>query len=103
LAGDIAAGRTLLQGGTHHHIVNLARIDAGTLHRFADRMRPQAGGIGVVEGAAIGLADRRAGGGYDDGFAHDWFPPIIGLGPNARPKFCTAQTCRCVRFTRTST
>src|SRR3546814_3678582 len=38
----------------------------------------QAGGVGVVEGAAIGLADRRAGGGDDDGFAHRTFLRDIG-------------------------
>ena len=51
------------------HVVDLGRIDAGALDRGADRMGGERRGGRGVERAAIGLADRRAGGGDDDGFA----------------------------------
>ena len=59
----------LLERGADDHVVDLGRIDAGALDRGADRMGGEGGGGGGVERAAIGLADRRAGGGDDDGFA----------------------------------
>ncbi len=71
LARDVEALGALLHGAAHDHVVDLAGFDAGALDRLADRdaaaMRRR---LEVVEGAAIGLADRRAGGGDDDGFAH---------------------------------
>ena len=43
--------------------------------RFLDHMAGDGRAMGVVEGAAEGLADRRAGGGGDDRFsAHDGSP-----------------------------
>ena len=42
-------------------------IDAGALDRVLDRMGAELLRLGVVEGAAIGAADRRARGGDDDG------------------------------------
>src|SRR5690606_24712711 len=51
-------------------VLDLGRVDPGALHRVADGVTAQLLGLGVVEGPAIGPADRRAGGGDDDGFAH---------------------------------
>ena len=62
LAGDIVARRALLQGRAHDHVVDLARLDPGARHGLGDGMAAERLGLGVVEGAAIGLADRRAGG-----------------------------------------
>src|SRR5690606_13525240 len=70
LAADVGAGRALLQGGAHHYVLDLGRVDPGALHRVADGVTAQLLGLGVVEGPAIGPAARRAGGGGDDGFAH---------------------------------
>src|SRR3546814_17746781 len=69
--GGTADGRlhALLERGAHDHIVDLAGIDLGALDGGADGMGGQRGGGCGVERAAIGLADRRAGGGDDDGFA----------------------------------
>jgi hypothetical protein len=36
-AGDVAALRTLLQGGAHHHVVHFAALDPGALNRGTDR------------------------------------------------------------------
>ena len=77
LARDIGAGRTLLQGRAQNHILDLGGIDACALDRMTDSVGAQLLRLGVVEGAPIGPADRRAGGGDDDGFAHDSLP---GLG-----------------------
>ena len=76
LAGDIAALRSLLQRGAHHHVVDLAGVDGRALERVRDRMPAERLGLGVVERAAIGLADRRARGGDDDGFTHDGSPRL---------------------------
>ncbi len=74
LAGDIAALGPLLQGRAHDHILHLARINPGAGDRMADGVGAQRLGGRVVEGAAIGLADGRAGGGNNDGFAHEQPP-----------------------------
>ena len=52
------------------HVVDLAGLDAGALDRLGDRVPGQRLRHGVVEGAAIGPADRRARGGNDDGVTH---------------------------------
>ncbi len=62
LAGDVAAGRALLQRRAHHDVVDLGAVDMGAVQRLGDGMSAERLGMGVVERAAIGLADRRAGG-----------------------------------------
>ena len=59
---DVAALRALLKRRAHHHVVDLAGLDPGALQRVGDRVSAERLGVGVVERAAIGLADRRAGG-----------------------------------------
>src|SRR5207248_2152150 len=51
-------------------VLDFTRIDASAAHRLRDDMGRQFLRLRIVEGAAIGPADRRAGGRYDDGFAH---------------------------------
>src|SRR5262249_5058659 len=75
LARDVAAGRALLQSRAHHHVLDLLRVDIGTLHRLADGVAEQGRALGDVERTAIGLADRGAGGGNDDGIGHGR-PPV---------------------------
>ena len=70
LAGDVAAGRAFGIGAAHHHVLDVARIDAGALDGVGDHMPAHVGAVGEVEGAAHGSADRRAGGGDDDGVDH---------------------------------
>ena len=74
LAGDVVAGRALLQCGAEHHILDFGRVDPGAPHRLGDDVAGQGLRLGVVESAAIGLADRGAGGRDDDGFAHGSSP-----------------------------
>src|SRR5262249_54960883 len=71
LARHIGALPALLQCGADDDVVDLARIDDGAPHRLRDRMAGERLRLGIVEGAAIGPADRRAGGGDDDGAAHE--------------------------------
>ena len=83
LPGDVAAGRALLQGRAHDHVVDLAAGDAGAAERGRDRVAAERLRRRVVEGAAIGLADRGAGGRDDDGFAHELLPWDVSLGSSA--------------------
>ena len=69
-AGDVGARCALLQGAAHDHVVHFARVDPGALDGFGDGVSAQGRAGGVVEGAPISPADRRAGGGDDNGFAH---------------------------------
>ncbi|MNR03856.1 hypothetical protein D3C85_1197730 [compost metagenome] len=69
-AAEVPAGGAGGQRGAHHQVLDLAGVDAGARHRRLDGVGGQAGRAGVVEGAAEGLADGRAGGGEDDGFFH---------------------------------
>ena len=62
LAGDVGSGRTLLQGGTDDAILDLVAVEPGAVGRVADGVADQFLRLGVVEGAAIGLADGGAGG-----------------------------------------
>ena len=66
-AGDVAALDALLERGAHHDVLHLGAVDAGALDGGLDRVAGERGGGEVVEGAAIGAADRGAGGGHDDG------------------------------------
>ena len=67
---DVEPGRALLERAAHHHILDLARIDIGALYSLANRMSGKRLALRIIEGAAIRLADRGAGGGDDYGFAH---------------------------------
>ena len=69
LAGDVHHHGALLHGAAHHHVLDLAGRDAGALHRFGHHMAGQGRAFGVVERAAIGLADAGAGGGNDNCFS----------------------------------
>src|SRR5256885_14060988 len=66
----VVAGRALLQGAAHRHVVDLARIDAGLVDHRADGLGGERRAVGVVERAAVGLADGGPAGGDDDGFTH---------------------------------
>jgi hypothetical protein len=55
------------EGCAHQAVFDLGWIDPRSLHGGADRVPRQGRGPKVVEGAAIGAADRRARGGDDDG------------------------------------
>ena len=68
-AGDVGAGRAFRHGAAQDHVLDLAQLDLGALGGVLDDVRAQVGAMGVVEDAAEGLADRRAGGGDDDGVA----------------------------------
>src|SRR5690606_4629237 len=70
-ARQVGGGGAALHGGAHHHILDLGGLDAGALHRGADGNGGHGRRLEVVEGAAEGLGDRRAGGGNDDGVLHD--------------------------------
>ena len=62
LAGDVAAGGALGIGRAHHHVLDIARLDAGALDGVGDDVPAHVGAMGQVEGTAYGLADRCAGG-----------------------------------------
>ena len=70
LAAKVAPRRALRQGVAHDAILNLRPVDPGAGDGVFDRVPGQRLTGGVVERAAIGLANRRAGGGDDDGFSH---------------------------------
>ena len=70
LAGDVAAGGALRQRAAENDVLDLGRLDARALDRAADDMAAEVGAVGHVEGAAIGFADRGAGGGNNDGVGH---------------------------------
>src|SRR5437588_42455 len=74
LARDVGALAALLQRRADDDVVDLARLDAGAPHRLRDGVPGERLRLSVVEGAAIGPADRRAGGGDNDGAAHELSP-----------------------------
>ncbi len=95
LAGDVVAGRALLQRGAEHDVLDLARIDAGAAHRLGNDVAGQHLRLGVVEGAAIGLADRGPRGRDDDGFAHVGLPRSDTRAKDARSGLHgQAERCR---------
>ena len=61
---------TELEGAAQHYILDLGGIDSRPAHRFGDRIARKLGTAGVVEGAAIGLSDRRPGRRHDYCFTH---------------------------------
>ena len=75
-ATDVVTLRALLGGGPDDHVLDRLRLDAGPRHRLAHRVTGKHRRLGVVEGAAEGLADRGAGNGDDDGFTHG---SILGI------------------------
>ena len=75
---DVLAGRALLHRAPIDHVVDLGGVHARAAHGAAAiAWPPRVVRIGVVEGAAIGLADRGARGGDDDGFTWTYRP--LGL------------------------
>src|SRR6266480_4801514 len=74
LARDIRALAALLQRRADDDIVDLAGLNAGAPHRLGDGVPGERLRLSVIEGAAIGSADRRAGGGDNDGAAHELSP-----------------------------
>ena len=72
-ARDVAGLMPLLERGAEHHVVDLGAVDPGALDRGLDRVAGERGRGQVVERAAIGAADRGAGGGDDDGGTHGKF------------------------------
>jgi hypothetical protein len=78
---DVAAGGFLGRRTAEHHVLDLARLDSGALDRVPDHMAAQGRAMGHVERAAERLADRRAGGGYDDGLGHQLLHPSFSARP----------------------
>src|ERR1700677_801214 len=71
LARDVITDRALLQSAAHRDIFHPSRPDRcrrGALPRRSHGLRRLA--LGVIESAAIGLADRRSGSSDDDGLGH---------------------------------
>ena len=69
-ARDVLAGRALRHRAAHDDVVDFAGIELGALDRVLDHVAAHGGAMRHVEGAAPGLADRRAGGRDDHGFLH---------------------------------
>jgi hypothetical protein len=61
-------------GAAEDHVLDLGRIDSGASDRVADRVAAELGPVGHVERAAPGLAQGRAGGGYDHCVGHEVSP-----------------------------
>src|SRR5258705_285401 len=70
LAGDIHHQGALLHRAAHHDVLDFVRRNVGALDRLCDHMPRHGRPLGVIEGAAISLADGRAGRGYDYCFSH---------------------------------
>jgi hypothetical protein len=68
---DVATSRALLHGAAHDDVFDFGGVDAGALHGLRERVADQLLALGIVECAAIGLADRRARGRDDDCFTHE--------------------------------
>jgi hypothetical protein len=70
---DVAVVLAGLVGSAEVDVFDLARVDAGALHRGGDRDRRQVVGPHPGEPAAV-AADRRTDGGQDDCAAHERYP-----------------------------
>ena len=94
LARDVVAGRAFRQRAADEHVLDLAGLDAGALDGVLDHVAGKRRAVGVVEGAAIGLADRRAGGRDDDGVGHGRLLPgrAAALPDGARGRKRPART-----------
>jgi hypothetical protein len=73
-APDIVALRVPLVGDAEIDVIDARGIDPGAGDGGIDHMGGHEGRFGVVEGAAIGFADTRAGGGDDGCFTHEFSP-----------------------------
>ena len=78
-ARDVVALVALLRRAAEDQVLDLGALDPRARERLGDAMRREHRRIGVVEGAAIRLADRRAGDGDDDGFTHGAGPRVRGV------------------------
>ena len=74
-ATDVVALGTLLRRRAHDHVPDVARLDSGPLDHRAYDMAAEHRRLGVIEGTAKRLAQRRPGSGND----HD----IIGIHAQA--------------------
>ncbi len=88
LARDVHHHGALLHRAAHHHVLDLAGRDAGALHRLGHHMAGQRRAVGVVERAAIGLADAGARGGNDHCFSGDM---LASLALGGRVELRVAQ------------
>src|SRR5204863_8309217 len=70
LARDVLARRALRQRAAHDDVLDLAGLEARALDGVRDDVAADGGAVRVVEGSAVRPADRRAGGGDDDGVCH---------------------------------
>ena len=66
-AGDVGAGGAFGRGAAQDHVLDLAQLDLGAFGGVLDHVRAHVGAMRVVEDTAERLADRRSGGGYNDG------------------------------------
>ncbi len=85
LPGDVLAGGALRQRAAEDDVFDFGRLDAGPLHRMLDHMAAEIGAMGHVERAAIGFADRGAGGGHNDGVGHWRSPFLAEHDPTGKP------------------
>jgi hypothetical protein len=60
----------LLQSATHYHVFNASRIDTGTPYSLSHGNGAQRCSAKIIKTATKGLANRRASGGYNNGFSH---------------------------------
>src|SRR5882762_6227935 len=70
--------RALRQRAAHDDVLDLAGLEARALDGVRDDVAADGGAVRVVEGSAIRPADRRAGGGDDDGVCHG--PLLVRVG-----------------------
>ena len=73
---DLEARCGLRIAAAHHDLLDRLRLEFCPRHGVTDRMGGHVGAPHLVEGAAMGLADRRAGGRDDDGFGHGFSDPL---------------------------
>src|SRR6202008_3674310 len=88
------AGRALGVGAAHEDVLDLAALDAGALDRRLDGVAAQLGAVRHVEGTLPALAERRAGGGNDDGVGHfgtSWNPDQGMNGGGGLTRACRAR------------
>src|SRR2546422_3994509 len=70
LPSDVLSGRAFGQRAAEDDVLDLTRLHARALDGGLDDVARHRGSVRVVEGAAVGLADAGARGGYDDGVCH---------------------------------